>query len=172
MRKIQSHSKESNAEDLSHLQRQSLASSMIFWFFQVIWLHFTKFLKVKPRFLNLINFAKSIFKVFTLIMPVTKKILLSCKRLILTLGKETRKKESKSNVIKTNIKKEEEVIRNLPCTKLTNIWKIQPRNTGIKSTTTLKSLEELVKPFQIDIHFSNEGYRFTVNLNNKLKFLL
>lgn len=38
-------------------------------------------------------------------MPVTKKILLSCERFFLTLGKETRKTESKSKVIKTNIKK-------------------------------------------------------------------
>ena len=90
--------------------------------------------------MNLINFAKSIFKVFTLIMPVTKKILLSCKRLILTLGKETRKKESKSNVIKTNIKKAIMIKMN---TRVTAIKRISMKKVNMKSTNTFGLLQRM-----------------------------
>jgi len=56
--------------------------------------------------------------------------------------------------------------------KLEKIWKIYTMNTGRKSSNQLHSIEQLFKPFQSGIHFSNDRYSFTANSDKKPKFLL
>lgn len=45
---------------------------------------------------------------------------------------------------------------NLPWMKLAKIWEIDTLNVGRKSSNHLHNTEQLFKPFQSDIHFSDD----------------